>query len=532
MTTAHTDTEPRVDDDGVEDLTIDALLLRAGRLWPDRTAYVHDDVRLTWSEVAEEADRFARAFIAWGVQPGDRVSLWMGNTMDWVTVELGLIRAGAVVVPVNTGFTVSEAAFVVGQSDSVLLVAAHQLRGRDLAREALEVAARDEVSVRAVVTTGEGTGDALGLDQLLALASRTAPEQSQARAASLSPDDTVIMLYTSGTTGFPKGVMHSHRIIANLEDVADRIRLSEQDVAVMYLPLFHIFALGATVTFMVRGAAMVLMEVFDGGASLDLMERERATLVYGVAPHYLDQIRHPSYSERDLSSVRLCLSPGTGDLVRTVSEHMGPAINVYGMTETTSMTSTGSVDDPLELRADTVGRTLPKSTVKVVDANGHDVPPGTVGELLVQGPPVMQGYYKLPEVTARAMGDGWFRTGDAMTIDENGYLRFVGRISEMFKVGGENVDPIEVEAVLMRHPDVAFACVQPVADERMGEVGLAHVTALPGHAVDTDDLRSFTRQHLAAFKVPRHLVVVEEMPMTASGKVRKFLLRDQFLEQA
>jgi fatty-acyl-CoA synthase len=189
----------------------------------------------------------------------------------------------------------------------------------------------------------------------------------------------------------------------------------------------------------------------------------------------------------------------------------------------------GSVHDPLEVRAETVGRVLPRSTVKVVDENGDEVAPGVVGHLLVQGPPVMQGYYKRPDATAEAIVDGWFRTGDALALDADGYLRFVGRMTEMFKVGGENVDPIEVESILMRHPAVAFASVQGVPDERMGEVGLAHVTVVAGEMVDGEELRRFARDQLASFKVPRYVVVVDEMPMTASGKVRKFLLREQFL---
>ncbi len=515
----------------LDGLTIGGLLERAARRWPDRTAYVHEGHRLTWSELADEVDRYARAFMAWGVQPGDRVSLWMGNTLPWVLVEMGLVRIGAVVVPVNTGFTVAETAYVVGQSDSVMLVAASTLRGRDLAAEAVQVAADPTVSVQAVVTVGPTEAATTDLEVLLDSADGVDPADSAARAAQVQPDDIMLTLYTSGTTGFPKGVMHSHRVIGNMTDAADRLRLTEDDTAVMYLPLFHIFAIAATWTFMARGATLVLMEVFEGGASLDLMERERVTLAYGVAPHFLDQVRHPSYGDRDLSSLRLCISAGSADLVRTVSERMAPAINVYGMTETTSMTSLGEVDDPLELRAGTVGRTLPRSTVKVVDEHGEEVAPGVAGHLLVKGPPVMQGYYKMPEATAEAVVDGWFHTGDAVSVDADGYLRFAGRIKEIYKVGGENVDPIEVESALMRHPAVAFASAQGVPDERMGEVGLAHVTLLPGEQVDVEELRRFVREQLAAFKVPRHVVVVDEMPMTASGKVRKFLLRQDFLAQ-
>lgn len=518
-----------VAEDVLDDLTIGGLLDRAARLWPDRTAYVHDGQRLSWAELASEVDRYSRAFLSWGVQPGDKVSLWMGNTMSWLLVELGLIRLGAVVVPVNTGFSVAETAYVVGQSDSVMLVAASTLRGRDLAAEALEVAANPEVSVRAVVTVGSTQAATTDIESLLTRIDGVSREASASRASDIDPDDVVLMLYTSGTTGFPKGVMHSHRVIGNMLDAANRLQLREQDVAVLYLPLFHIFALAATVTFMTRGAMLVLMEVFEPGASLELMEKERATLAYGVAPHYLDQIRHPSFAERDLSSLRICLSPGSEDLVRTVSANMAPAISVYGMTETTSMTSLGDVNDPLRLRAETVGRPLPLSTVKVVDEHDSEVSVGVVGHLLVKGAPVMQGYYKMPEATAESIVDGWFRTGDAVSVDREGYLRFSGRITEIYKVGGENVDPIEVESALMRHPAVSFACAQGVPDERLGEVGLAHVTVIPGQILDLEELRRHVRRQLASFKVPRHIVVVDELPMTASGKVRKFLLKEQFL---
>lgn len=264
-----------------DDLTICGLLDRAARLWPDHTAYVHDEQRLTWSELADEVDRYTRAFMASGVRPGDRVSLWMGNTLSWVLVELGLIRAGAVVVPVNTGFTVAEAAYVVAQSDSVMLIASSTLRGRNLAAEARQVVERPDVSVRTLVTVGPTDSDSVDIVALLSGAASVSRQESAARAAAIRPDDVVLTLYTSGTTGFPKGVMHSHRVIGNMDDAAERLRLDEADVAVMYLPLFHIFALAATVTFMARGAAMVLMEVFEAGASLDLMEKERATLAYG-----------------------------------------------------------------------------------------------------------------------------------------------------------------------------------------------------------------------------------------------------------
>lgn len=515
--------------DDLDGLTIGGLLSRAARLWPDQTAIVHDESRLTWAELDAQVDDCSRAFIHWGLQPGDRVSLWMGNTLEWPIIALAVMRVGGVIVPINTALTVPETSYIVGQSDSVLLISTDELRGRDMSQEALEVLKFDGVVARELIIVGKTPEGASSFTEFLEQGRDVSNDSLNARVEAVKADDTTLMLYTSGTTGFPKGVMHSHRVIWNMDDAADRMRLSAADKSVMYLPLFHIFAFAALVTFMSRGATLILLEVYEGERSLDLMEREQVTIVYGVAPHYLDQIRHPSYEQRDLSSIRMCLSPGTPDLVRLVSEKMGPAVNVYGMTETTSMTSLGDLNDPIDIRAETVGRTLPRSTVRVVDELGNDVPAGVVGELLVKGPPVAQGYYKNEKATSAAIVDGWFHTGDALSIDSNGYLRFVGRISEMFKVGGENVDPIEVETVLMKHPAVAFASVQPVDHERLGEVGLAHVTLVDGMQLEADELRTFARKQLAAFKIPRHIEIVEELPMTASGKVRKYLLREEFL---
>lgn len=515
--------------DDVGGLTIGQLLDRAAQQHPHREAYVHGDQRVTWTELVELVDRRARALMAWGVEPGDRVALWMTNSLDWVVTYLSVIRIGGVLVSVNTAFTVAETAYVVGQSDSVLLVAGARVRDRSLGEEALHVLEEDGVSARQVLCLGEDVPGTLTATDLDGLADRISIDELARRVASTSAEDIAITLYTSGTTGFPKGVMHSHRVIGNMSDAADRMRLTAVDTAVMYLPLFHIFALAATLSFMCAGARMVLLETYEAGGSLELMERESATIAYGVPAHYLDQIRHPTFEQRDVSSLRLCLSPGTADHVRMVSERMGPAVNVYGMTETTSMTSVGSLEDSLEDRAETVGRTLPRSSVKIVDEHGVEVSPGVVGELLVRGAPVMQGYYRMPEATAAVLKpDGWFHTGDAGSVDDRGFVRFVGRITEMYKVGGENVDPIEVEAVLMRHPAIAMAAVQGVEDDRLGEVGLAHVTLIDGAELDVQELRAYARERLASFKVPRHVVAVDTLPMTASGKVQKFRLREAF----
>lgn len=515
-------------------LTIGQLLERAVERFGDREAYVYEHQRLTYRQLSAETDRWARALIAAGIQPGDKVALWMPNRIEWVLIFLAAAKIGAALVPVNTGFRTDETAYVVGQSDSVMLIASSEVRGRSLAHEGLAVLADEQVSARTLVIVGGPAPEgAVGVEEILARATEITPEQLAERVANVRYEDVALILYTSGTTGFPKGAMHSHKVIRNMSDAADRMGLGPEDTVVLYLPLYHVFGAAAILSYMYSGGTIVLVEVYDVARSLELMERERATVVYGISTMYYDQMQHPGFDQRDLSSIRLCLTPGTADLVRLTSERMGPAVNVYGMTESTSMTTLCSLEDPMDRRADTVGRPLPGFEVKIVGAGGESLEPDEVGELVVRGHPVMLGYYKKPDATAKVLdSDGWFRTGDAASLTPDGYVRYSGRIKDILRVGGENVDPIEVETVLMRHPAVAMASLIGVPDERLDEVGVAYVQPLGDALVTPDELRKFLKQKLAAFKVPRHVVLIDEFPKTGSGKIQKFVLKRQFRERS
>ena len=517
----------------LEGVTIGQLLERTVDRFGDREAYVFEDERLTYAELSERVDEYARALIAHGIAPGDKVSIWMANHLDWVLIYLAVSQIGAALVPVNTGFTVEEAGYVVGQSDSVLLIAGAVVRGRSLGAEALEVLADDRVSAGAVLVVGEPCPEgAIPVATFLARTGEVSDTALAERKAAVVADDVVLTLYTSGTTGFPKGAMHSHKVIRNMADAAERLELTSTERLVLYLPLFHVFGAAAVLSFMYAGGCIVLQETYETGQSLELMEKERATVVYGIGTHYYDQMQHPDFDSRDLSSIRICGTPGTGDLVRATTEKMGLSVNLYGMTETTSMTSVAAPIDSPDRRADTIGRQLPGFEVKIIDPLGNALAPGEIGELVVRGHPVMLGYYKMPEETAEVIDpEGWFHTGDAATLTADGYLTYAGRIKEMFKVGGENVDPIEVETILMRHPAVAMASVFGIPDTRLDEVGVAHVQQLPGTSVTVEELRAHARSHLASYKVPRHIVFVESFPKTGSGKIQKFILKREFLTE-
>jgi fatty-acyl-CoA synthase len=513
-------------------VTIGGLLERGVARFGDRLAYVDGERRLTYRELSDEVDRYARALMSLGVAPGDRVSIWMGNRLEWVCFYLATARIGAVLVPVNTGLTVDEAGYVVGQSDSAVLVVGDRIRDRDLADDARVVMTDDRVSAHTLVVVGENCpAGALSLEALLARADDTSTVDLAVRVSGVDADDVVLMLYTSGTTGFPKGAMHSHKVIRNMCDAAERMRLGPEDKLVLYLPLFHVFGAAAVLSFLYAGGSIVLMRAYDVPGTLNLIERERATVVYGVSTMFYDQLQHPSFDAKDLSRVRLCLVPGTGDLIRLVSERMGQAINVYGMTETTSITTLAGLEDRIERRGDTVGYPLPGFEVKIVGLDGQAVPAGESGELVVRGHPVMLGYYKKPEATEAVLdADGWFRTGDLASLTDDGYVRYGGRIKDMYKVGGENVDPIEVESALLRHPAVAMAAVVGVPDPRLEEVGVAYVQLLPGAMAEPEELRQFVLERLARFKAPKRIHLVEDFPMTASGKIQRYLLRKRFME--
>ena len=537
--------------DWFEKHTIGDLLNQAADRFGPREALMYERRRWSFSEFRDEVDRVARALISLGVQPGDKVSLWMPNRAEWLFLFGAVAKIGAVLVPINTRFRTTDMEYLVNHSDSTTLILMDRsgpVDYLDMLREvAPEIDTGDATALRpaafpalrnVVVIGDDKPSGVIDWDAMLAGADEVPLDELKQRDAAVSPDDTFLLMYTSGTTGFPKGVMHCHNPIRTITDAANRMAVSPRDVILMYLPLFHCFGLyeGPLMSW-VTGARIVLTTMFDAGEVLGLLESERATVLNGFDTHFFDLTHHPDVDRIDRSSLRtILLAVGMASsepTARLTQEKLCPSLSAWGMTEVGVGATRTFLDAPEDDRCVESGHPLPGYEFKVIDPDtGETQSPSTIGELCVRGYALMQGYYKRPEATAEAIdNDGWFHTGDVATMRDDGSIRFMGRYKDLLKVGGENVDPTEVEAFLLEHPAVNKVQVIGVPDPRLTEVACACVVVEPGQAITDADLDGFCRGKMASFKIPRHLVVMDDYPMTSSGKVQKYLLRQTAAEQ-
>ena len=533
--------------DWFEKQTVGDLINQAARRFGVREALVYEGRRWSFDEYRAEIDRVARALLNLGVQPGDKVSIWMPNRAEWLFLLGAVAKIGAVLVPVNTRFRTADMEYLVNHSDSAVLVLMSRSGPIDYLAMLREVAPEVDdgnpanlrpaafPALRNIVMFGADLPPGvIGWDALLAGAGETSAAELSRREAAVSPDDTFLLMYTSGTTGFPKGVMHGHNPIRTITDAANRMAMSSRDVILMYLPLFHCFGLyeGPLMSW-VTGARMVLTTLFDAGETLALLESERATVLNGFDSHFFDLTSHPDIDRIDKSSLRtILLAVGMASsepVARATQRKLCPSLSAWGMTEVGVGATRTFLDAPTDDRCIESGHPLPGYEFKVIDPDtGATLPPSTMGELCVRGYAVMQGYYKRPEATAEAIdGAGWFHTGDVATLRDDGSVRFLGRYKDLLKVGGENVDPTEVEAFLLMHPAVNKVQVVGVPDARLTEVACACIVVEPGQSITGTELDGFCRGKMASFKIPRHLVIVDDYPMTSSGKVQKYLLRQQ-----
>jgi fatty-acyl-CoA synthase len=505
---------------------------------PDRDALVsvHQGVRLTYAQFHAAVEEVARGLLALGVEPGERVGIWSPNNAEWVTLQYATAKVGAILVNVNPAYRTSELAYALGQSGVSTLVLAPRFRQADYLDMLDQVAGELPALQRRVVLGPDTPSGALGWDDLREAAGRVAPDRLREREALLQFDDPINIQYTSGTTGFPKGATLSHHnILNNGFFIGEGCRYTEADRVCIPVPLYHCFGMVlGNLACTTHGAAMVYPgEAFDPEATLAAVEAERCTALYGVPTMFIAELEHPRFHEFDYSSLRTGIMAGSPCPVEVMKKvqadmHMAEVTICYGMTETSPVSFQTGTDDPVDKRVATVGKIHPHVEAKVIDPDsGRVVPRGTPGELCTRGYVVMLGYWENQEATEEAVDRaGWMHTGDLATLDADGYANIVGRIKDMVIRGGENVYPREVEEFLYQHPAVGDVQVVGVPDAKYGEELCAWVRLREGQAVTADELREWCRGRIATFKIPRHWMFVDEFPMTVTGKVQKFKMRE------
>ncbi len=513
--------------------TIGANLARTVNRVPDAEALVscHQGLRYRYAELDEMIDLVARGLLDAGLTTGDRLGIWSPNRAEWVFVQYATAKIGVILVNLNPAYRSSELTYALNQSGCRMLVAAESFKTTDY-RLVVESIRADVAGLERVVYFASPEWDGL-----LSAGQSVGPDRLAAVARTLDYDDPINIQYTSGTTGQPKGATLSHHnILNNGYFVAESLGYSEADRVCIPVPFYHCFGmvmgnLGCTS----HGATMVLPEAgFDAAAVLAAVEAERCTSLYGVPTMFIAELAHPSFATHDLSSLRtgvMAGSPCPVEVMKQVISSMGmrEVAICYGMTETSPVSTQTSPDDALDKRVGTVGRVHPHVEIKIADpATGRSVPRGDPGELLTRGYSVMLGYWNDPARSAEAIdGARWMHTGDLATMDADGYVNIVGRIKDMIIRGGENVYPREVEEFLYGHPDIEDVQIIGVPDRHYGEEIMAWVRVRDGAALDADAVRAFCRDRVAHFKVPRYIKFVDEFPLTVTGKVQKFKMREQ-----
>lgn len=517
----------------LDGLTVGQALRRSARLYPEHVFFKGEGVHESFAEFDHAGDRLASGLLQLGIGRGDHVALWLPNSREWALSFSACARIGAVVVPINMRYTAPEAAYILRQSDARLLILMRRLWGKDFAQ--LLAGILPELSggsvLRNVVWIERG-GEA-GLDFESIAAQEIDRAAVAAAEASVSPRDPLLICYTSGTTGEPKGAIHDHRVIKQATRVGLSMCLEPGGAVLGHMPLYHVAGLYmALLPAMTLGGCFVNMRQWDAKRALELMEQEKVTCFGGIPTHFVDLVNDPSLPRRDLSSLKVAWIGGSPVMQATYDRYLAALglrhlLSTYGMTENTISTTFNRVDDPRSACSENRAPVLGDTEVRVVDpASGRPLAAGEVGEVWCRGETVMMGYYKNPEATHAAItGEGWLKTGDLGRFDERGFLSITGRLREMYKSGGTNVYPAEIEQHLSRHPAVKLAAVIGVPDERLGEVGVAFVEVNEGCTFDAAAMREHCKGVLADYKVPRRLQIVEALPRTTTGKIQKSALR-------
>ena len=516
--------------------TIGQNLRRTVERFPDREALVvpYQGYRATYRQLWEQVGLVAQGLLARGVKKGDRVGIWSPNRHEWVLVQYATARIGAILVNVNPAYRAHELEHVLKQSGTSFLVIARGFRQANYVEMVREVVQRCPMHRETLVIDDEWR-------QLLEEGRRAGAGALDERERTLDPDDAINIQYTSGTTGFPKGATLSHHnILNNGFFIGEALRYSEQDRVCIPVPLYHCFGMVlGNMAITTHGGCMIYPgESFEPGTVLRTVQEERCTSLYGVPTMFIAELEHPDFKKTDFSSLRTGIMAGSPCPIevmkRVQSEMHMPEVTIcYGMTETSPVSTQSAVDDPLDKRVSTVGRVHPHVEVKIVDpTTGRVVSRGVTGELCTRGYSVMLGYWEDAASTRQAIDAGrWMHTGDLATMDDEGYVNIVGRIKDMVLRGGENIYPREVEEFLYTKPEIADVQVIGVPDIKYGEELMAWVKLRPGASLTADELRAFCKGKIATYKIPRYWKFVDAFPMTVTGKVQKFKMREQAIAE-
>ncbi|MEA5113595.1 MAG: AMP-binding protein [Geobacteraceae bacterium] len=537
------------------EITIGGLLDQMAERFPDNDALVYVDrgLRYSYFEFNEVCRRVAKGLLKLGIKKGDHISIWATNVPEWVILSFATAKIGAVLVTINTSYRSSELEYILKQSDSGYLFLVKSYKDTDYMETLYEVVPELRNSspgtlhsellpyLKQVVYIGEETpAGTINFNDLFEMAEAITDEELREVERSLDIHDVIQMQYTSGTTGFPKGVMLTHYNLTNNGFyIGECMKFTEKDRLCIPVPFFHCFgsvlAVMASVT---HGCAMVPIVTFNPLQVLQAIEQERCTAVHGVPTMFIAELEHPDFDTFDLTSLRTGIMAGSvcpiEVMKRAVNDmHMTEITSVYGQTEASPGITQTRTEDSIELRVATVGRALPGAEVKIVDIEtGATLPPGKQGELCGRGYMVMKGYYKMPEETAKVIdADGWLHTGDLAVMDENGYCKITGRIKNMIIRGGENIYPKEIEEFLYTHPKVSDVQVYGVPDRKFGEQVMAAIVVKKGMEMTEDEVKGFCRGKIANYKIPKYVKFVDSYPMTASGKIQKFKLREMAIRE-
>ncbi|HEX7709865.1 MAG TPA: AMP-binding protein [Sphingomonadaceae bacterium] len=522
------------------EITVGGALDRAAEQWGEADALVSvaQGVRWSWRELARRADEMAAGLLALGLERGDRIGIWSPNCAEWALTQFAAAKVGLILTTINPAYRTSELEFMADKVAMRAVVAAERFKTSDYVTmlEAIDVPSLEH----RIKIAGDVRPGWLAFDDLPGLASEQDRDRARTIGAALDCDDPINIQFTSGTTGLPKGATLSHRNILNNGWFVGRAQqLGPRDRICVPVPLYHCFGMVlGNLAGVTCGSAIVYPAAsFDAETTLAAVTQERCTALYGVPTMFIAELDCARFDDYDLTSLRTGImagSPCPVEVMKQVVEkmHLRGITIAYGMTETSPVSFQSALDDPLEKRVSTIGRVLPHLEVKVVDADGHVVPRGVPGELCTRAYSVMLGYWDDPERTAEVVdADGWMHTGDVGMIDQQGYGSIVGRIKDMVIRGGENIYPREIEEFLFTHPKIADVQVVGLPDSRMGEELCAWIRLTPGETCIEDEIRDFCRDRIAHYKVPRYIRFVDAFPITVSGKVQKFIIRERMIDE-